>query len=141
MSSTKTRSDLISEVLDQLGVLAAGQTPAAEDVAKVDGKLDAVLAELSALDIVTIDDAGAVGPSGGEIASEAFLSLATAIAYRCAAAFGLANDPALYVLSQRAEKMLRTIVRPGRATRTLRTDAQLRGRRVAAGRGSYSRGP
>lgn len=136
----KTRSELITEVLDQLGVLAAGQTPATEDVSKVDGKLNSVLDEISALDIITIDDPGSVGPTGGEIPSEAFLALGTVIANRCAPSFGLAGDPALDALSKRAEKTLRTIVRPQRARRTLRTDAALRGARSFPGRGSFSNG-
>lgn len=140
MSDIKTRSDLISEVLDQLGVYAIGQTPSAEDVEKVDNRLDNALEEISGLDIYTVDDAGSIGPTGGEIPASAINALGAVIAQRCAASFGLGSDPSIFVLSQRAEKTLKSLARPARARRTLRTDAALRGVRSWPGRGSYSNG-
>ena len=140
MSDTRTRSDLITEVLDQLGVYALGQTPGAEDVEKIDNRLNNVLEELSGLDIYTVDDPGKVGPSGGEYPAAALNALGSAVAQRCAASFGMGADPSLYVLSQRGEHTLRTLARPARARRTLRTDAALRGVRAWPGRGSFSSG-
>jgi len=138
--STKTRSDLITEVLDRLGVLASGQTPSSEDVAKVDGKIDAALATLSETEIYTVDDSGEEGPSGGEFTLSAFLPLANIVANACAAAFGLLDDQNIEARAKQAERTLLTLARPDRARKTLRTDAQLMGRRMWPGRGSYTNG-
>lgn len=139
MSDTKTRSELIVEVLDQLGVTAVGQTPSAEDVEKIDGRLDNALAEISELDIYTVDDPGEVGPSGGSIPASALYSLGSVIAQRCAASFGMGADPAIFTLSERGESTLRTLARPARVRRALRTDAALRGRAWPRG-GSFTNG-
>jgi hypothetical protein len=139
MSDTRTRSDLITEVLDQLGVTSIGQTLSAEDVEKIDSRLDNALAEISELEIYTVDDPGSTGPTGGEIPASAINALGAVIAQRCAASFGMGSDPSIFVLSQRAEKTLRSLARPARARRTLRTDSALRGRMWPRG-GSFTNG-
>jgi hypothetical protein len=138
--TTRTRADLITEVLDQLGVLAAGQTPAAEDVAKIDNRLDNVLEEISALGIYTVQMPGTIGAADGEYPAEIIPSLGSCVANRCAGSFGLGGDPALDVMARRAEKTLYTIQRPLPARRFLNTDAALRGVRLYPGRGSFSNG-
>jgi hypothetical protein len=84
--ATKTRIELIYQALESLGVLAAGQTPAAEDFAAVDGHVDALIATLAARDLVTVDDIDA-------IPMEWFLSLAVLLADRAANTFGLPSLP------------------------------------------------
>jgi hypothetical protein len=138
--TSRTRNDLIVEVLDQLGATAMGQNPNPEDVQKIDTRLDNMLDEISALGIYTVVDAGEVGPSGGDFDAAALRSLAAFIANMCAGNFGLGADPSLFVLATRAEKTLRTIDRPAKARVFLKTDAALRGHRLWPGRGNYSSG-
>ena len=138
--TSRTRNDLIVEVLDQLGVTAMGQNPNAEDVQKVDERLDNLLEEISALGIYTVVDSGSVGPTGGDIDAAAIRSLGALIANMCAGNFGLGADPSLDVLARRGEQTLRTIIRPERARRTMKTDEALRGHRMWPGRGNYSNG-
>lgn len=138
--TSRTRNDLIVEVLDQLGVTAIGQNPYPEDVQKVDNRLDNMLDEISALDIYTVVDAGQVGPSGGDIDAAAIRSLAAIIANMCAGNFGLGADPSLDALAKRAKKTLITLIRPAKARGLLKTDEALCGQRLWPGRGNYSNG-
>lgn len=138
--TSRTRNDLIVEVLDQLGVTANGQNPNPDDVQKVDNRLDNMLEEISALDIYTVVDAGSVGPTGGDIDAAAIRSLAAKIASMCSGNFGLGADPSLEVKATQGERILRTLTRPARARGLLRTDEALRGIRVWAGRGNYTNG-
>lgn len=140
MALTRTRNDLIVEVLDQLGVTANGQNPNQDDVQKVDDRLDNMLEEISALNVYTVIDAGSEGPTGGDIDAAALRALAAMVANMCAPNFGLGGDAALDVLAKRAEQTLRTIGRPPRARMTLKTDESLRGHRIWPGRGSYADG-
>lgn len=137
---SKSRAELVSRVLENLGVLASGQTPAAEDTEGVDQYVGPAIAELNALDICNVQDAGTIGPSGGAIDEAMFLALADYIANACGPKFGLANDPALYVLSTRAVTHLRTVTRPERVRKMLQTDAQLRSRRWPVGSGNFTNG-
>jgi hypothetical protein len=118
----KTRRQLIDQALDNLGVLAAGQTPGDEDVSKIDALIDPMVSDLAARDIAYVADPGQLGPANGEIEPALFLWLAHILAYLATPPFGLQGDPSFYVLAQRAEDMLRTIARPARTRRTLRTD-------------------
>jgi hypothetical protein len=138
--TTRTRADLITEVLDQLGVTAIGQVPAADDVNKVDTRLDNMLEEISALGIYTVIDSGSVGPQGGDIDAAALRSLGAMVANMCAANFGLGADPSLDVMARRAEHTLRTIERPARSRRFMETDPAIRSTRLWPGRGSFSNG-
>lgn len=127
MAGTQTRSALIYQALRNLGVLAEGQTPTAETMQTVDAAVNPTIAELNALGIVYVPDVGSVGPTGGEIEDALFLPIAHFLADNCKAAFGLAEDPALYVLRNQAEVTLRRIGRPARARRLLKVDSALRG--------------
>jgi len=118
----KTRRQLVDQALDNLGVLAAGQTPADEDVSKIDALIDPMIADLAARDIAYVADAGQPGPANGGVEPAMFLWLAHILAYVATPPFGLQGDPSFYVLAQRGEDMLRTIGRPARTRRTLRTD-------------------
>lgn len=125
-ATSYTRRQLIDQVLENLGVLAAGDTPAAEDVAKVDRLIDPVLADLQSRAVAYVNDAGTLGPSGGAIDAAQYLHLAKVIADEAKAGWGLAGDPSYYVLRQQAEELLRVIGRPPQTRRTLRTDPFLR---------------
>jgi len=125
--ASKTRRQLIDQVLDSLGILVPGQAPSDENVSRVDGLLDPALSSLAAQEIVYVADTGTPNPvTGGEIDEAIFLALADMVAWRCAGAFNLAGDPALMAKSKLAEEELRVIGRPARTRRTLTTDIQLR---------------
>jgi hypothetical protein len=125
MDVTKTRRQLIDQVLGNMQVLAPGQTPADEDVQRVDGVIDAVVVMLSALDVYYVDDAGQPGPLNGAIDAAAFLPLAHCVAKEAGAAFGLGADPALVALDREAKAELRTIGRPAGTKRLLTVDRAL----------------
>lgn len=133
----KTRAQLINQSLTNLGVLAEGQSITADLVNKMDGVVDPAISELSALDIYYVQDAGDVGPSGGDIEDSAFLSLAAYIANAACAAFNLPADQKMQALSSLAEQKLITLSRPGRTLRTLRVDPALRARRIGIYRGGF----
>ena len=83
----RSREDLILAVLDNLGVTAEGQTPEAEDTAKVDGKMPAILAELRALGICYVD-------ARDGVPFEMFSALADVVAAGCRAIYGVTGDEA-----------------------------------------------
>ena len=85
--TTKTRNDLVRAALAKLQVLAAGQTPVAEDFDEMDGHVDATIAELDADDIVTVFDVE-------EIPVEWFEPIAVILADNAAFSFGLPGVPA-----------------------------------------------
>jgi hypothetical protein len=129
----KTRRALIDQVLANLHVLAEGQTPAAEDVAKVDRIIDPVFAQLAARDVTYVPDGGVEGPSGGAIDPACFLQLAHIVAHRCAGSFAQASDPALAALASIAEDELGEIGRPASTRKTLSVDRALRSMRPRRG--------
>jgi hypothetical protein len=81
----RTQTDLVLEVLANLGVLAAGQAPDVEDVAYVTEKLDAIYRMLAALDICYI-------PDPNNIPGQVFSPLADIVAGDCATKFGSSPD-------------------------------------------------
>lgn len=56
----RTSTDLVNEVLANLGVLVAGQTADVEDFNYVNEKLDAIFRKLNALEICVIPDPSAI---------------------------------------------------------------------------------
>lgn len=97
--TTKTRRDLVDQALKNLGVLASGQTPSAEDVARMDGYVDPVIEQLAERDIVEVDDLA-------EIPAAWFLPLSYILAGAAAADFGQSNDPRVILLGDRGERLL-----------------------------------
>jgi hypothetical protein len=97
--TTKTRRDLVDQALSNLGVLASGQTPNAEDVARMDGYVDPVIEELAERRIVEVDDLSAI-PSAW------FLPLSYVLSGAAASDYGAANDPRIILLADRGEKRL-----------------------------------
>lgn len=81
----KTRSDLINEALDLLGVVGVGQTPSAEDRAVIDGKIEPKIAELARREVVYVPDPDSVD-------DEIFDALATLIAEEAGPKFGRPRD-------------------------------------------------
>lgn len=117
--ATKTRADLVDQVLENLGVLAAGQTPPDEDFDAVDKRIDACVELLAAGNVFQLQDVDAIPLA-------AFLPLCDYVAARCAAAFGLAGDQAIAVRSVQAEADLRQIAREAAVNQTLTTDRMFR---------------
>lgn len=85
--ATKTRADLVLEVLGNLGVLAAGQTAATEDTDRVDDKLPSLIAEFAGREIVYV-------PNLEQIPLPWFTALAAMVAYECRDAFGVTGEDA-----------------------------------------------
>lgn len=81
----RTSSDLITEALANLGVLAPGQSTDPEDTAYVSEKLDPIFRMLAALEICYVADAN-------NIPGEWFAPLADIVAGECATKFGLSAD-------------------------------------------------
>lgn len=95
-SPFRTRVDLVTSALAKLGVLSTIEPPAVEDVAYVDGEIDAICRKLEGLEVVFVADRGQPGPVGGNIPGQWFDDLATIVADLCSAKFGLpAADAAL----------------------------------------------
>lgn len=80
MALTKTRAELIQAALEELKVLAAGQSPSAEDSDKAERALEPLLAELAAREIVYV-------PSSDEIPLYVFGPLVRRLAGEIAGAF------------------------------------------------------
>ncbi len=85
MAPYRTRIDLINEALANLGVLAPGQAVDPEDFNYVDEKLDGILRNLAALEIVYIADIE-------NIPGLYFNDLADIVADDCATKFGASNQ-------------------------------------------------
>lgn len=83
----RTEADLLQEVLENLGVLASGQTAETEDLARVSEKLPSIIATLSATEVVYVPDLNA-------IPDEWFIPLSNCVAYYCKAKFGITGDAA-----------------------------------------------
>jgi hypothetical protein len=129
---SKTRAQLINQILDRLQILVYGQAPSDQDVQKVDLIVDGAVAKLSALDIYDVKDAGSLGPSGGSIEDQEFLPLADYIA-----SFHLLADTRIQALATIAESELRILAAPSRTLRVLRIDPALQARRIGAYRGGF----
>lgn len=96
----KNRNDLILGVLDCLGKESAGQTPAVEDTARIDAKLNPIVRELAAIEFVYIPDLDA-------IPDEWFPSLCDIIAERCKTVFPLAPEDQAQLVEDSGVSMLR----------------------------------
>jgi hypothetical protein len=95
MTVFRTTTDLVTEALANLGVLAAGQPTDPEDFAYVQEKLDAIFRKLAGLEIVYLPDA--TNPNtANNIPSQYFSDLADIVAGECATKFGA--TPENYVM-------------------------------------------
>lgn len=129
---SKTRAEFINQVLDRLQILVHGQAPSAENVQKVDILIDPAFDMLRGLNIYYVQDAGEIGPTGGDIQDEAFLPLADYVASK-----HLLADARMQALAMQAEKDLKTIAAPPRTLQFLRIDPALWGRRISHYRGGF----
>lgn len=99
-SPYRTRVDLVTAALGKLGVITSTMPPGVEDVAYVDGEIDAICRKLEGLEIVYVPDRGQPGPTGGNIPGQWFDDLSSIVADLCQSKFGIpAADSAL--LTQR----------------------------------------
>lgn len=130
---SKSRAELINQILDRLQILVYGQAPSDQDVQKADLLVDGAVAQLAALDIYYVQDAGSLGPADGAIEDEAFLALADYIAQ-----FHLLADARMQALAILAESNLRILAAPARTLRTLRVDPSLTPRRIENYRGTFN---
>lgn len=96
----QTRENLILGVLDCLGKESLGQTPAVEDMARIDAKLNPILRELAAIEYVYIPDPNA-------IPDELFPALCDIIAERCKTVFPLAPDDQAQLVADAGASLLR----------------------------------
>jgi len=86
--TTRTRRELVTEALVNLGVLAAGQQPDAEDFEMVDNMYEPMVAWLEAAQIIDMDN------TVDAIPAEWFNPLAVLLADEAALGFGLPGVPA-----------------------------------------------
>jgi hypothetical protein len=108
-----TRTSLITAVLDNLQRAGVGRAITTEDRDFVDGRLDAVLADLAQRDIYAFEDIGEVGPTGGTFDEAAYLHLVDYIVARFSKPFGAPIDREEMAI---AERRLKTLSRIGRGT-------------------------
>lgn len=123
---SKTRAELVTKALLDLGVIAEGQSVSSSELNRMDLIVDPAIAELNALDIYYVSDAGQLGPTGGDIEDSAFLSIALYIANAACSAFNLAADQKMKALETEAIAKLRTLSRSPRTLNTSKLDPALR---------------
>jgi len=112
--STKTRRELIDRAGEALGVLAAGQSLANEDIARIDGYIDPTAEDLIARDVYYVSDTE-------EIDASIFDDFAICCANACRHAFGLSGNAELPAAAQAAEAKLRIKSASGPTYKPLRT--------------------
>lgn len=99
-----TRDDLIKAVLQDLGVLQAGESAVADDNALVSARIDPLLADLAVRNVIYIPDAEDIGEG-------AFQYVVGILVEICSPSFGRPRDAANVAQS---EARLRTIQRIGK---------------------------
>lgn len=119
---SKTRAQFINQCLTNLGVIAAGQSIDSDLVDKMDTIVDPALATLAKLEIYYVQDAGELGPTGGEIEDSAYLPLADWVANKACSSFNLPADQKMQALAMLAEGTLITLAAPSRTFDRLRLD-------------------
>ncbi|MCC0807512.1 hypothetical protein FPV16_14950 [Methylobacterium sp. W2] len=102
----RTRQDLIELVLQNLGVLAAGQSAAAEDRQTVNARVDPKLSELGRREVF-------VGLNADSLDDAVFLYVADILTFACATPFGIsgAKRTELAQVAAEAEAMLKGMAR------------------------------
>ncbi len=105
-----TRSDLVHEALKNLGFLPEGTAAPAEEYAMVDNRIDGVMAELEARNVLYVPDTGTLGdPNSGQFEDKHFGPLGHILANAVKARFGQHADQTLEALAMKAEADLYTI--------------------------------
>lgn len=106
----RSRQELIERALKELGVVAAGQTPDAEDVDVVEDEIDAVMSDLMVRNVYSWGDPD-------EYEDEAFIHLAKIIANSVARSFGVAPDDGVRIICEARLRMLIPVVLSGQPLR------------------------
>lgn len=83
--STRSRADLVTKILEKLGVVPEGQTPEVEDTARVDRNLPSLLVQLMAEEIIYVPDIE-------NIPEQWFLSLGKIGAWEMRNEFGVTGE-------------------------------------------------
>lgn len=104
----KTRQELINRALEELGVISAGQTASAEDVAVIENEIDAVMSDLSTRDVYQWGDPD-------EFDNDAFIHLALILANSKARVFGVAYDEGVRLRCEGRLRQLQPAVLSGQA--------------------------
>lgn len=102
----KSRQELITRTLQRLGVIGAGQTAAAEDVAAVDAEIEPVMSDLATRNIFNWGDPD-------EYDEDAFLHLVMILANSLAEDFGKAMDDSKRLYAERRLRGLNVVVLSG----------------------------
>lgn len=106
---SKSRSELVNEISDVLGVNTPNQALSADDYNRIDGIINPSLALLASEDVIVIDDSQ-------EFDEAVFLPLSVYIAAQAAPKYGTSID------ASAARMTLRRVARPGFSNRLLTTD-------------------
>ncbi len=102
----KNKTDLIYQVLRNLGALPMGHDPNDEEFEQVNFILDPSIATLRETDVYFLADLDV-------IPDEAFLPLSHVVAWDCAPMFGQQADDRLFAVSERARAILQTVQSEG----------------------------
>lgn len=89
----KSREQLVKQALKEIKVVAAGQTPSAEDAQTVDDVVVPVLSDLSKRKVYPFGDPD-------QIEDDAFVHLAIILGNQVAGQFGQASDDAVRLASE-----------------------------------------
>lgn len=116
-TGTKTQAELVQVTLQNLGVLAAGQSVAAEDSDLIVLRLEPKAEELNNRNICWISDLD-------NIDNAMFLPFADIMAAECATVFNVSapKKQALMALAARSEQTLKDVVRLRGTRKNLQTD-------------------
>jgi hypothetical protein len=115
----RTSTDLVTEALANLGVLAAGQSIDPEDFNYVNEKLDSIFRKIAGLEIVYV-------PDPNNIPGAWFSDLADIVAGECATKFGATPDDYAKLVNKGLGGVNGIDVGFGAAAKSLR--AMMRGR-------------
>lgn len=85
MAQFRTRQDLVTEALENLGAAPPGQPVAAEDYSFIDEKLQSIVDGLSAQEIVYVADLS-------QIPNAWFDPIAAIVSFMCRSKFGISGD-------------------------------------------------
>lgn len=97
---SKTKQQLIERTLQEVGVLAAGQAPSAEDAKVTEDEINPVLQDLAQRDIYAWGDTDS-------IEDEAFVHLAVLVADSIAVSFGKPKSEPTRLMAERRLRELK----------------------------------
>lgn len=98
----KSREQLVARALQELGVVGAGQAPAAEDAKTVNDEIGPLMSDLALRRVYAYGDPD-------QIADEHFVHLAVLLANSVAVSFGLAQDETKRLMAEGRLRDLRSV--------------------------------